>query len=1113
MGKKRERLAVFVGQADESFQSRFITGFTKQAFAEDKDVCVFSMYKKYQDTAEREKGESNIFALANPDFFDGIVILKDTIQTAGAAEEIENRLSQSYTGPVLVVDLESKYYKTVFIDCYTPVLELTNHLIEDHGLKDIAFLTGKKKHRHSIQRLSAFLQAMKDHKLEVPEGRIIEGDFWYLSGEQCVDYLMSSGKLLPEAIICANDPMAIGVCKAFSERGIRVPEDIVVVGCDSSEEGQTSPKIITSYIAPATELGSYAVDALEDIRQGKEIRDFTDKAKLIYGETCGCDKMTDSGYNIRRNKWDTEISEEGFNSVNNMLFENLMMHSDVMDYIGMVYSYAYQIKEANSFHLCLVEGIQNMGLTEPPRNEGYTEKMIHAVSYSRDHLGDMVGLDDTFDEKDMLPGLTDYRDKPTAFFFTPVFFEERCFGYAVVSYGNEARSYDELYRKWIKAVALGFENLYKNMALSGVRDEVNVLRSNKFDRIDNIFASLSISEKEDYELVREIIDKNLLNYHFQPIVSAVDGSIYSYEALMRSGTRKKLSPLAILKYASMQDRFPAIESATFNNVLDIIDRNVDALGDAKVFINSIPGVKVNDINEINRKLSEYSDRIVVELTEEAELDDADLDLVKKYFTDLNIEIAIDDYGTGYSNISNLLRYMPNYVKIDRSLLSEIQNKPQKQHFVREIIEFCHSNNIKALAEGVETSEELRTVIHLGVDLIQGFYTGRPESHFVGRIDEKIINEIKSYYQEKSDGKSKHNYIAGKTNRVSLINLVREGCSDIIIGQEGMVYKDITIVGMPSLKSDIHLRVEPDYSGRITLDNVYFSNIKNRPCIELGENSEVTLIIEGDNVLKNTGIMVPESASLMLEGGGNLTIELNNSEYYGIGNDLSSKHGDLNILLKGKLIIKASGTTGVYIGSGMGGRINILEGSFELEGYAKDSVGIGAMYADSDISITNSGINLDLSGTRNVGIGSFEKASNVVISESSCKLLGDGREVVGIGTLNGDSSYVKIFNSLTEYCIRADKVTSLGALNGSSVLDISVASVRIENAGESALAFGGYSEDTKVELTSVDTRVKVYNKLDKDTYASDENIKIVNGRCKVFVNDKEIERELIFKFDM
>ena len=131
--------------------------------------------------------------------------------------------------------------------------------------------------------------------------------------------------------------------------------------------------------------------------------------------------------------------------------------------------------------------------------------------------------------------------------------------------------------------------------------------------------------------------------------------------------------------------------------------------------------------------------------------------------------------------------MPNYVKIDRSLLSEIQNKLQKQHFVREIIDFCHNNDILALAEGVETSEELSQVIHLGADLIQGFYTGRPSKDFVGRIDEKIINEIKTYYQERVDGKAKSVYIAGKTNRVSLMNLIKEGCSDIVIGEEDMVY--------------------------------------------------------------------------------------------------------------------------------------------------------------------------------------------------------------------------------------------------------------------------------------------------------------------------------------
>ncbi|MCR5214522.1 MAG: EAL domain-containing protein [Eubacterium sp.] len=1114
MAKKRKRIAVILGQADESFQSRFISGLTKQAFDMGKDVCVFSMLKKYQDTADREMGESNIFSLVNPDFFDGIVIMKDTLQTSGIAEEIEENLHKNYEGPVLVVDLESKYFSSIYIDCFTPVMDITNHLIEDHGVRDIAFLTGKKRHRHSLQRQAGFMEAMKNHKLEVPENRIIEGDFWYLSGEQCVDMLVTSGEKLPEAIVCANDPMAIGVCKAFEERGIRVPEDIIVVGCDSNEEGQSSPKIITSYIAPAYEMGMYALEALEDIRTGRSVRKFMGKAELLFGETCGCILMKNYGINSRRSEWNTVIYEEGFDSVNNMIFENLMIHSELLDYVGTVYSYVFQIKGAESFDLCLVDGIQNMNHIHYPKNEGYPAKMIHAIKYCKNHIEDMVSMDILFDTKDMLPGLTDYRDEPKAFFFTPVFFETRCFGYAVVSYGNNHRSYDELYRKWIKSVAYGLENLRKNMAISELMEEVNGIKTSKFDKVEALFDSLSLSEKEDYELVRSILDNNLLKYHFQPIVSAVDGSIFSYEALMRSKTRKGISPLAILKYAGMQDRFSDIESKTFNNVLDIIENKKDQIGDAKVFINSIPGVRVRDIGDIEKKLRANHERIVVELTEEAEMDDADLERLKNFFKNLGLEVAVDDYGTGYSNVSNLLRYMPNYVKIDRSLLSEIQNKPQKQHFVREIIDFCHSNNIKALAEGVETSEELRMVIHLGADLIQGFYTGKPSEDFIGKIDEKIASEIKLYHQERSDGKSRRVYVAGKTNRVSLINLVKEGCTDIVVGQEGMVYKDISIIGMPTMKTDVHLRVESGYSGRITLENVYFSNIKNRPCIEIGDDAEVTVIVEGNNFLKNNGILVPESSSLILEGNsGALNIELGNSEYYGIGNDLSSKHGNISINMfgGGSLNIKSFGNKGVYIGSGLGGKIEINGGDIFLEGKADQLVGIGAFSESSDIVIARCTIEIDMNGTRIVGIGSYSKESNIRVSESTIKCMLNGLEAVGLGTIDGESTNILVSQAFIEFLINADQATSLGAYNGKTDINIYTTSIRIEDTGKKSLVFGGNSEDTTISLVSTDTRIKLYNKLDRETFAKDENFKIVNGRCKIFVNEKEIEREIIFKY--
>ena len=88
--------------------------------------------------------------------------------------------------------------------------------------------------------------------------------------------------------------------------------------------------------------------------------------------------------------------------------------------------------------------------------------------------------------------------------------------------------------------------------------------------------------------------------------------------------------------------------------------------------------------------------------------------------------------------------MPRYVKIDHMLISGIQSDAQKRHFVSSIIEYAGKNNILVLAEGVETMEELRTVISLGVDLIQGFYTARPSATPIERIDDTVRSQIKRF---------------------------------------------------------------------------------------------------------------------------------------------------------------------------------------------------------------------------------------------------------------------------------------------------------------------------------------------------------------------------------
>ncbi len=192
--------------------------------------------------------------------------------------------------------------------------------------------------------------------------------------------------------------------------------------------------------------------------------------------------------------------------------------------------------------------------------------------------------------------------------------------------------------------------------------------------------SLSDAEKEELVAVNKILDGNLLTYHFQPIISAETGEIFAYEALMRSTLEGiDISPYKLLKYAEMTGRLGDVEKATFINVTGTIDERSDEIKDRLVFINSIPGAKLlsDDYVDIESTLIEHKGRVVVEITEQTEAEDAALRAIKKRYDSMGIGLALDDYGTGYSNVINLLKYMPSYVKIDRSLLENIDEYPKK----------------------------------------------------------------------------------------------------------------------------------------------------------------------------------------------------------------------------------------------------------------------------------------------------------------------------------------------------------------------------------------------------------------------------------------------------
>lgn len=1257
---RRKRIALLVGQAEEPYQEQFISGFLEHTFAEDCDVCVFAMYQRLQESVAREIGESSIFALIEFDHFDAVVLMLDTIQTPGLAEKIEEKVHKCFSGPVLCIDAESKYFPHIEMNYYKSAKALVAHLIEKHGLTDIAYLTGYKGHKHSMQRLQAYRDCMEEHGLPVTDSRIFYGDYWYNGGEQTAEKLLQDRDNLPQAIACANDYMAIGVSKELTKAGIRVPEDVAIVGYESVDAGKDSPKPVTSAPFPTRQYGRYAADCMKALFEGKELPAFEEEIELFIGSSCGCHNDSIVPRMLLRQRWDTDTSERGLYSLNNHMNEDLLCQNTFYDLMKVLVEYIYPIRDFDGFHICLNEDWNDFEkkAKEGRQDEIFSRRMLRVLKCSsRDKSQDVISFDSYFNTNLLLPELHEQYSEPRVYFFTPLYFEEKNFGYTVLCYENQAKSYSATYRMWLRNLMQSFEcfrrieaiqrsnqmleasmvrdvltGLFnyngflkqrdklvrKMMRTVGARvgvlavdikeltkindcfgraegdraiitvshtlndifaDAVNVCfgsgemvailvsdgnveellqqgydklllqvaeynntigkeysvemysgiesgspqNEEELERLVNVAVSkkngnklngqkmrqgavLTEEEYKEAQIVQKLLNENLFTYHFQPIVNAKTGEIFGYEALMRPDVNPYMPPPVILKYAEYYGRLYDVEKATFFNVLNMVSQNKSIFnGEVKVFINSIPGnfLHGDDALKLEVYARELKDTVVVELTEQQELNEEEVTTLREYYRKIGFRTAIDDYGTGYSNVTNLLRYMPNCVKIDRMLLSNIQDSPQKQHFVKDIITFAHDNDILALAEGVETSEELQMVIHLGVDLIQGYYTAKPSGELVASIARAIKSEIIEINKTESHNRGRRVYVAGKESRVSLARLAAEKYSIVEITKDEAVYRDVTIAGVPELETDMYLRVKNGYRGRIILDNVTLQGKKHGACIDIGNDCEVVIVLHGDNYCLDGGIRVPAGSKLTMEGEGHLHITVDAANYFGIGNGIEAKHGELVFAQDGIIEVRGSGMKGIGIGSGLGGDIRIEKGKYIIHLNGQEGVGIGSYSCDIAPVIQACDMQVNLSTGRAVGIGSM--TGNVDLRMKSFTLSGsfNADDIVGFGTMDGEKCYVEISHANTMMDVRAFMASGIGAHAGEVSVYLDNCAVYVTGDGTNVVAVGNQTQTAQIKINAAKLESSLKTALHSDMGAESQNICMMSGECIYTLDGEQI----------
>lgn len=229
----------------------------------------------------------------------------------------------------------------------------------------------------------------------------------------------------------------------------------------------------------------------------------------------------------------------------------------------------------------------------------------------------------------------------------------------------------------------------------------------------------------------QLVAQSAITTVFQPIVDVVAASTVAYELLSRAAGPDS-SPERMFELARQRGETWDVERACRSTAMRRIAGLPSEMRGTKFFMNVSPDI-FSDPRFIQgftlqqmEKYGLHQDDVVIEITERDSIrDHSRFEEIVRHYVDQGFKIAVDDFGSGHSSLVTLLAVLPHYIKLDMAIVRDLHKRPYQQLLVKSLVSFAASVQSKLIAEGVETWEELETLVRLGVRYVQGFLLARP----------------------------------------------------------------------------------------------------------------------------------------------------------------------------------------------------------------------------------------------------------------------------------------------------------------------------------------------------------------------------------------------------
>jgi len=285
-------VAIFIPTIYKTGRHRYIQHLSERLAKMGYHTFCFCTYSDLYWQDNIENNERDIFELYSGTEIKAAVLYTELIKDVEFCEKMVRDLSQRGI-PVFTVERPISNAFNIIYDHGKGLGRIVDHVIEKHGAKNIYMLSGMRDNAFSEARNEAYRESLESHGIAFDESKIYYGDFWDVPAKKAVEQMLQDARELPEAIICANDVMAISTCIVLGEHGIRVPEDVIVTGYDGTERGRTFYPSLTTSEPDYYSSAEYICNVIGKYESGEAVspETITFGGTFSEGMSCGCEAM------------------------------------------------------------------------------------------------------------------------------------------------------------------------------------------------------------------------------------------------------------------------------------------------------------------------------------------------------------------------------------------------------------------------------------------------------------------------------------------------------------------------------------------------------------------------------------------------------------------------------------------------------------------------------------------------------------------------------------------------------------------------------------------------------------------------------------------------------